>query len=205
VSSDTVLASGWDAQADEAARATVTSFQQFIADHRDEILALQVLLDRPANTRIDLKEIKSLARAIKAPPLGLTTDRLWQAYATLDQARVYSAGERRLVTDLIALVRYATVREQDENATLEPFALQVCKRFDSWLAEQEQRSGSPFTEEQQRWLELMREHIISSLSIEQSDFDLPTFAQQGGLGKAAQLFGNDLTSILDELNTRLIA
>ena len=205
VSSDTVLGSGWDAQAEEAARATVTSFQQYIVEHRAEILALQVLLDRPANTRIDLKTIKALAKAIKAPPLGLTTDRLWRAYATLDQSRVYSAGARRLTTDLVALVRYALLRERDGDAVLEPFALQVRKRFDAWLDEQEQRRGEPFTLDQLAYLELMCDHITNSLSLEPDDFDRAPFVQQGGMGRVAQLFGTDLPTILEELNMRLVA
>ncbi len=42
-------------------------------------------------------------------------------------------------------------------------------------------------------------------SIEPDDFDYAPFSQRGGLGKAHQLFGEQLPSILDELNLILVA
>jgi hypothetical protein len=36
-------------------------------------------------------DIRELAEAIQAPPLGLTTDQLWQAYERLDRNRVRGA------------------------------------------------------------------------------------------------------------------
>ena len=49
-------------------------------------------------------------------------------------------------------------------------------------------------------LNLIRDHIATSLSIEADDFDYAPFSQRGGLGKAHQLFGADLASLLNELN-----
>ena len=45
----------------------------------------------------------------------------------------------------------------------------------------------------------------TSLSIEPEDFDSVPFNQQGGLGKAHQLFGDTLPDLLDELNRVLAA
>lgn len=66
-------------------------------------------------------------------------------------------------------------------------------------------SGKTFTADQIAWLNLIRDHIATSLSIEPDDFDYAPFSQRGGLGKADQLFGNDLNRILDELNLKLVA
>jgi type I restriction enzyme R subunit len=55
------------------------------------------------------------------------------------------------------------------------------------------------------WLELIRDHIATSLSIETNDFNYAPFSQRGGLGKAHQLFGADLPKLLDELNEVLAA
>lgn len=61
------------------------------------------------------------------------------------------------------------------------------------------------TPEQLSWLNLIRDHIPTSLSIEPDDFDYAPFSQRGGLGKAHQLFGGQLPALLDELNTVLAA
>ena len=67
-------------------------------------------------------------------------------------------------------------------------------------------SGSRrFTAEQIRWLEMIRDHVAANLSIEAEDFDLAPFAQQGGLGKVHQIFGDGLNEMLEELNGVLAA
>ncbi|HLV98738.1 MAG TPA: DEAD/DEAH box helicase family protein [Ktedonobacterales bacterium] len=205
VSQDQVVSAGWDAHAEEQARQTITNFRQFIEDHRDEITALQVLYSSPRHAVLRLKDLKQLAQTILAPPLGLTTDKLWHAYERLDGARVQGASTRRLLTDLVALVRYTLAREQDEAVRLEPYAEGIRRRFAIWLEEQEQQRGQPFTPEQRQWLELMREHVATSLTIEPADFDNVPFSQRGGLGKAYQVFGQEFPAMLKEINERLVA
>lgn len=51
----------------------------------------------------------------------------------------------------------------------------------------------------------MRDHIATSLSLEADDFGYSPFAQRGGLGRAHQLFGEQLPTLLDELNVALAA
>jgi len=45
----------------------------------------------------------------------------------------------------------------------------------------------------------------AAISIEPEDLDLTPFNQRGGLGKAHQLFGEQLLKLLDELNEVLAA
>jgi hypothetical protein len=56
-----------------------------------------------------------------------------------------------------------------------------------------------------QWLEAIRDHIATSLVIQVDDFDYVPFAQRGGLGKANQVFGNDLVPLLNEMNEVLAA
>ncbi len=98
----------------------------------------------------------------------------------------------------------------EQQPVLEPFAESVNARFDTWL---KQRSSSqlsgvspqPFTAEQLAWVHLIRDHIATSLAIEPDDFGYSPFAQRGGLGKAHQLFGDQLNPLLEELNLALVA
>ncbi len=200
VSSDTVLGASFDAKATEKARATVESFEKFIAEHKDEITALQVLYSLPYSRRLKFSDIKALAEAVKAPPRTWTPETLWRAYETLDRSKVRGAGGQRLLTDIVSLVRFALHQERQ----LVPFAEHVEERFQNWLAQQENR-GRRFTDEQRQWLALIKDHVGSSFRIEKDDFEDVPFNQRGGLGRVHQVFGGKLDELLDELNEVLVA
>jgi type I restriction enzyme, R subunit len=198
-SRDQVTAAGYSADAAERAKATTRSFRQFIEDHKDEITALQILYSRPYQQRLTFREIKELANAISRPPYAWTPEKLWAAYETLDRSRVRGSGGR-ILTDIVSLVRYA-LEQTDE---LVPFPDLVTERFDAWL-HTEQQAGRTFTEEQRAWLERIRDHVATSMTITIEDFDYTPFAEHGGIGKAHAVFGSDLAPLLDELTEALAA
>ena len=196
VSADSLIEAGFS---DEQARATVGSFRQYIEENRDEITALQALYERPYRQRLSYADIKALADALVLPPRSWTTERLWEAYRQLDKSKVRGSGQRTLA-DIVSVVRYA-IGGADE---LAPFAEGVRERFRGWLAMQE-TAGRAFTEEQVCWLEAICDHIAGSVSMEMGDFQYAPFNQQGGLGKAYELFGGELPSLIEELNLELVA
>jgi type I restriction enzyme R subunit len=186
VSQDTLLVAGHSEEAREKARALVASFEQWIAEHRDELDALQFFYAQPYGQRLRYQDIKALAEAIKAPPRQWTPEVLWRAYELLDRDRVRGASGRRLLTDIVSLLRYALHRDPE----LVPYPERVRERFDRWLAQQATQ-GRTFTDQQRHWLEMMRDHIATSLEIEPDDFGLTPFVETGGLGKAHEVFGKD--------------
>ena len=153
---------------------------------------------RPYRQRLNL-DIKALADARRLPPRSWTPDRLWQAYQQLEGSKVRGSGQR-VLADVVSLVRFA-VGEDDE---LVPFAEQVKRRFEGWLAMQE-TAGRSFTSEQRQRLEAMRDHIAGSVSIGLEDFQYAPFDQRGGVARAYNLFGDDLEQVLEELNGELVA
>jgi type I restriction enzyme R subunit len=199
VTKDQVIEAGFSPDAKEKARANVESFEKFIQEHKDEITALQILYSRPFKQRLTLKQIKELAEAIRRPPRTLTPERLCHAYETLEKSKVRGAGGK-VLADIVSLARFALHQENE----LRPFRDEVNERFTQWMAEQE-KNGRRFTDEQQQWLEAIRDHIAASLAIEPDDFDYVPFIQRGGLGKANQIFGKDLVPLLEELNSVLAA
>jgi len=218
VSADEVLQAGFSADALDRAKGLVQSFEQFIEDHKDEITALQVLYSKPYKQRLTFAEVKELAERIEAPPYLWNESQLWNAYAALENARVKGAGGHRILTDLVSLVRYAIHQDNE----LVPFPERVNANFNAWLASQKQHIPSPsqgegqgggenahhpepFTPEQLRWLEMIRDHIAANLGITPDDFEYAPFAQQGGLGKVYQLFGEELNTMIEELNETLAA
>lgn len=200
VSQDQVIEAGFSADALARARTIVQSFEQFIAQHKDEITALQVLYSKPYKQRLKFEDIKDLASAIEKPPYLWNESQLWQAYAALEKSKVKGASGKRILTDLISLVRFATHQDNE----LVPFPEKVNTNFKAWLGEQENR-GKKFTDEQRHWLEMIRDHVAANLAVDRDDFEYAPFAQEGGLGKVHQLFGNELNQMIEDLNGVLAA
>lgn len=198
-SADELIEAGYSKDASDRARETVASFERFIEENKNEIAALQVLYSRPHRERLTFAQIKELANEIAKPPHQWTADRLWQAYEALDRSRVRGSG-RRVLTDLVTLVRYAL----HEDAELVPFPDRVAERYRAWRLQQENQ-GREFTPEQLAWLERIRDIVASSLGINREDLIGPPFAERGGLGKAVALFGEDLNPLLEELSEVLTA
>jgi type I restriction enzyme R subunit len=192
-SADDLVEAGFSQDATDRARETVESFELFIEENKDEITALQILYSRPRSRRLTFAEIKELANEIAKPPRGWTPDRLWQAYGALDRSKV-RGSERRVLTDLVTLVRFA-LHEDEE---LVPFPERVAEQYHAWLLQQ-QNAGRDFTPEQLAWLERIRDTIASSLGVSRDDFQYAPFAERGGLGKAVELFGEELDPLLTEL------
>ena len=198
VSQDSVISSEFDEAARERAQQVVKGFKQFIEDNRDELTAIQIIYSKPYGQRhLTHQQVKELADAIENPPYQLTQEKLWQAYHQLEQSRVRGAGAQKLLTDIISLVRFAI----EETETLEPYREDVNRRFEEWLTDQ----GRGYSEEQMAWLEMIKDQIASSLTIEMDDFEYAPFQAKGGAIRVHQLFGEELTGILAELNERLAA
>ncbi|MHB1348731.1 MAG: type I restriction endonuclease subunit R [Desulfobulbaceae bacterium] len=200
ISIDKVLEAGFSAEAREKAKGLIESFEQFIKDNKDEITALQILYATPYKARLRFEDIKELAGRIEKPPHHFRVDNLWNAYAALEESKVKGVNAPHILADLVSLVRFAMHQENE----LVPFPDRVESNFKAWLSRQE--SGDrKFTDEQRQWLVMIRDHIAANLGIEPEDFDYAPFAQQGGLGKVYQIFGEDLNAIIEELNEALAA
>ena len=157
-----------------------------------------MLYSQPYARRLTFAEVKELAQAIEEPPHRWTPDRLWEAYEALDRSRVRGSGPR-VLADLVSLVRVAI----DSDEELVPYPEVVRERYRAWLLTQE-NAGRLFTEEQLEWLERIRDHVATSLGITADDFSYTPFVESGGLGRAAQVFGDDLGPLLEELNEALV-
>ena len=198
-SADRLLRANYSIDAADRARKTVESFRAYIEEHKDEITALQILYSRPYKQRLTWREVKELANAIGRTPQHWTPENLWAAYETLDKSKVRGSGPR-VLADVVQIVRFAL----NEDEQLVSFPERVNERFAGWMLQQKQ-SGRTFTPEQAQWLERIRDHIAASLTISADDFQYTPFSQHGGLGKAYEVFGNNLNPLLDELNEALAA
>lgn len=199
---DTLRFAGFSAQAEEQAHKAIQTFADYIARHKDEIAALGFFYQQPYQRRaLTFDMVEELHEALGKPPLLLTTERLWSAYARVRASQVKGADTRRQLTDLVSLVRFAIGLD----AELKPFSEQVDKRFQAWIFRHNAQRTTAFTPEQTKWLRLMKDHIASSCSIRRDDFDYAELASKGGLQKVWNLLGKELDTLMDEMNEELVA
>ena len=199
---DQVTFSGFSEQAEAQAQKTIQSFSDYLKAHKEEIAALGFFYAQPYQRRaLTFDMIEELHEQLSRPPLMLTTERLWSAYARVQTSQVKGADKKRQLTDLVSLVRFALGLDGE----LKPFADEVDRRFQTWIWRHNGQRGSAFSAEQTEWLRLMKEHIASSCSISREDFDYAELAGKGGLQKAWGLFGKELDTLMNEMNEELVA
>ena len=196
---DTVLFAGFDAQKEQTAQRVIQTFRDFIQEHRDEIIALRILYSQTYRDRpMVLEQLKALYEKLRER--GVTLNRLWDCYAIQRPDKVKQTGAMRQLADLVSLVRF----EMGEADSLQPFADRVNYNFQQWTFRRN-AGAVHFTPEQMEWLQLVKDHIAASLSIQKEDLELSPFDCRGGLGRFYQVFGDRYEEILREMNRELVA
>jgi len=190
---DSILTTGFT---EEQAKQIVGTFEEFLKEKQDEVMALQLIYSKPYGQRkLSYRQIKELAEAIQLPPYSLTTERLWEAYKRLDQSKVKKSGPQKLLTNVISLVRFA----MQEVEVLAPFTDLVEEKFEGWIEDQEMVQGYVFNDEQMDWLRMIKDHLATSIELEFEDFQEVPFVQHGGFMKARELFGDELQPLVEKM------
>lgn len=195
---DHVTYAGFDSHREEKADAMIKSFREFIEENKNEIIALRIIYDQAYKDRpMVLEGLKALYEKLKAK--GITVESLWESYAIKRPENV-KTGTLAKLTDLICIIRF----EMGFTQNLSPFADRVNYNFMQWTL-RKNAGAVHFSEEQMEWLRLVKEHIITSLSIVPSDLDLTPFDRRGGLSAFYDAFGDEYEKILIEMNEELVA
>ena len=160
-------------------------FEQFVAEHVDEIEAISILLSRPAGWGAD--PLKQLRDALRDAPEHFTEENLQKAF---------TITHHKALVDIISMVKRA-------HAEASPL-LTAEERVKAAVATV--CAGRTLTPEQEKWMEYIRQHLVHNLSIERDDFEtIPVLADRGGWGSANRAFGGRLADLLAELNEQLVA
>lgn len=196
---DKLVRAEWDADARERSAAFVSEFETFCRDHQDKLDALTLFYQQPQRRQeVTLAQIKDVLAALKQAAPRLAPLRVWEAYARLD-ALPDNAKPLTELTALVALIRRACGLDEP----LTPFDTTVRRNYRDWILKK--NAGQPLNESQTAFLELIRDHIMTSLRFERDDLDFAPFDAQGGLGKMHQLFGDAMGELIEELNGELVA
>jgi type I restriction enzyme R subunit len=154
----------------------ISAFSQFVRDNPAQVAAIRILLERPRDWSTEaLKELRS---KLASRPERFTEDNLRRAYGAA-------------LADIISIVHHAA----DETDPLLSAEERVDKALASVFGE---RSLTPA---QEKWLGLIRRHLVVNLAIERDDFELLEFEQEGATWKRVDGdFGGALAEILVRLN-----
>ncbi|SDH80229.1 type I restriction endonuclease subunit R [Agrococcus jejuensis] len=185
----------------DAARETITSWRAYLAAHRDEISAIQLMFDVKGRG-IAFGHVNELAERIKRPPHNWTVDYIWSAYLSLgvEHRGLAETRNRHTATDLISLLRYETGIDD----ALIPYADLVKSRYVNWLARQAQ-SGVEFNVSQRWWLDKIMQIVAVSAGITAEDLDNAPFDERGGVDGALRDLGDAAGELVEELNRELTA
>lgn len=195
---DTVISKGFEE--DENAEKTISTFHDFIEEHKDDITALSIIYERSYKMRqLTYDMIEYMYDALKKAPYSLTQEKLWRAYGVKFGGRVKKRVEDKLA-DIVSLVRF----ELGQTSELNLFSAEVAVNFQKWVFSKQ--SGSiKFTKEQMDWLYMIRDHIATSIYIEKEDLQNTPFFAKGGLARYYELFGSEYLELLNEMNYALAA
>jgi type I restriction enzyme R subunit len=197
---DTVTRSEWDSFSVDKAKETIKDFSDYLEKHKDEIKALSIFYNQPYNRRnITFNMIKEVMEKLKLEKPQLAPVYVWNAYAAIENVK--SRQPKDELTALVSLIRRVCGIDNE----LKAFDKTIDENFKNWIFKQNAGKHNRFSQEQMDWLRMIKDHVVSSYHIEIDDLDYTPFDAQGGRGKMYQLFGNEMDTIMNELNEVLAA
>ncbi|MBN1654575.1 MAG: DEAD/DEAH box helicase family protein [Deltaproteobacteria bacterium] len=163
----------------------LTAFARFVKDHKNDVEAIRILLNRPRDWSIHA--LQELRARLKAAPEYFIEENLRLAH----EVRYHKA-----LVDIISMVKRAAY----EQAPLLNASERVAAAFERVTA------GRSFTAAQQKWLDRIRAHLIENLTIDSTDFNvIPLFDNHGGWNKANKDFNGKLSGLLQQFNEAIAA
>lgn len=188
----------------EASRDRIACFREYLAEHRDEIAALQVI-HGSGSERPSYRDLKALAEKVARVPAIGSVDMIWRSYAELGE--LADPDHKAGVPDLITILRHEMSKDAGESK-IQPFASVVEARLAKWL-DQQSRRGVTYSEQQKRWLTTIVDVLKTNIHVGVDDLDQLPLSSLGGVDRFAQDFSvttlEEAQAVLDELNLELTA
>lgn len=201
VNADSIEYSGWSESYRDDAIKTITAFRDFIEANKNEIEALDIIYNQKyKNKALTYQMIRELYNKMCMPPNNFTPVKMWGCYYAKDPTKVHKSEVNQLM-DIISVIRF----ELGQVPELTSFKSRVNLAFKEWIFRRNSTQGFIFSDEQTKWLQMIREHIITSARCEVEDLDFSPFDQKGGRGRFYELFKPEWLNILNELNTTLVS
>jgi type I restriction enzyme R subunit len=161
------------------------AFEAFVRTNAQHIEAISILLSRPQGWGADA--LRDLRDALSKTPEHFTETNL---------RRAFEVAHHKALVDIISMVKRAALDDSPLYTAEE--------RVDRAIVHV--TTGRELTDDQTKWLQYIRQHLVSNLSIDHEDFDnVPVLLNRGGWGRANKVFEGELADLLEDLNRELVA
>ena len=200
VNLDTVTRSEWVGISKDKASEDIRQFTEYIEANKTELQAINIFYQQPYQRRgLTQTMVKELLKKLKANKPKLAPLNVWKAFEQLEEVK--GKDPINELTALVALVR--RVAKVDESLT--SFDTTVNKNFQDWIFKQNAGQSNRYSSEQMDWLRMIKNHVSSSFDMQRDDLEFAPFDARGGALKMKRLFGDEMDTIINELNTALVA
>lgn len=163
----------------------LAEFSKFVRENEEHVEALRILFSRPQAW--GSQPLRELRASLSKAPQHFTEENL---------RRAFQVTSHKAMADIISMVKKAA-KESSPLFTAEERVQQAIDRISL---------GRQFTDEQVKWLDHIRQHLIANLSIDREDFDnVPALANPGGWGRANRVFEWKLSELMADLNREVVA
>ena len=160
-------------------------FTVYVQENADHIRALRILLSQPQDWGSEA--LTELRQALVQAPDHFTEENL---------RRAFEVTSHKALIDIISMVKHAAA----ETAPLYTAEERVNLAVERVLALR------ALTEDQKKWTEHIRQHLVANLSIDREDFDnVPVLSNRGGWGRANKVFDGQLADLVASLNREMVA
>jgi type I restriction enzyme R subunit len=157
----------------------IMAFERFVRENPEHIEALNLLLRRPRSFNTNV--LSQLRKKLAERPEKYTEENLRRAY-------------QKELADIISIIKHAV--------TGEPL-ITAQERVDRAMSDV--MEGKTFTLEQEKWLQLIRDHLARNLLVEKDHFSTIPFSRYGGWKRADSDFEGKLEELILNINEAVLA
>ncbi|MFA6923848.1 MAG: type I restriction-modification enzyme R subunit C-terminal domain-containing protein [Bacteroidales bacterium] len=159
------------------------SFSEFIKQNEKEIEAISIILNKPKdwNTKV-LNELKQKLKENK--------------YDESNLQKAHKIVYHKDTVDIISMVKHA-VKETEPLLSTDERVNQAIQKV---------TEGKQLNDEQQKWMEYIKEHLKQNMTLDENDLkELPVFTDRGGFNKFKKVFAGKYEIIINEINKAIAA
>jgi len=159
------------------------AFSDFVRRKENEIAAIRILLNKPKDWSTNA--LNELRQKLKE--------------SNYDEASLQKAHKivyHKDTVDIISMVKHAAKETEPLLSPDERVNQAILKVT----------SGKKLNEEQQKWMEYIKQHLKQNMTLDEDDFSIvPALTDRGGLNKFKKVFADDYNKIINEINLAIAA